>query len=67
MISYRPLMVTLASREMKKMDLAKKADISNGTLARLGHGDNVALSVIEKICLALNCKIEEVVEILPDE
>lgn len=67
MISYKPLMVTLAKRGMKKMELAEQADISNGTLSRLGKGENVALSVIEKICLTLNCRIEEVVEIFPDE
>lgn len=67
MISYKPLMITLAKKGLKKMDLIEIADISRGTLARLGKGDNIALSIIEKICLALDCRIEEVVEILPDK
>lgn len=63
MISYKPLNITLARKDLKKTDLIKMTGISKGTLARLGKGDNVALSVIEKICLALDCHIEDVVEI----
>lgn len=67
MISYKPLMVTLAQKGIMKTELAEKAGISSATLARLGKGENVALSVIEKICIVLNCRVEDVVEILPDK
>ncbi len=67
MISYKPLMVTLAKNGMLKTELAEKTGISSATLARLGKGENVALSVIEKICIVLNCRVEDVVEILPDK
>lgn len=67
MVSYKPLMITLAKKGLKKTELEKIVGISSATLARLGKGDNVALSIIEKICLSLDCRIEEVVEILPDK
>lgn len=60
-------MVTLAQKGIMKTELAEKAGISSATLARLGKGENVALSVIEKICIVLNCRVEDVVEILPDK
>ena len=65
MISYRRLWVVLAEREMKKMDLLNKAGFSRATLSKLGKNEYVALQVLEDICLVLDCKIEDVVEILP--
>jgi DNA (cytosine-5)-methyltransferase 1 len=61
-ISYRPLFHTLVDKGLKKTDLIKLAGISAGTIARFSKGEEVSLSVIDKICLALNCKIEDVVE-----
>lgn len=67
MISYRRLNVRLAEREMSKTDLRNKVGISTVTLAKFDKGEPVSLSVLEKICLTLGCRIEEIVEILPDE
>lgn len=64
MISYRPLWITLAKRSMKKKDLYAVA--SSATIARMGKGEYVALEVIDKICAALNCPIEEVIEWKPE-
>lgn len=63
MISYDPLWHLLIDRKMGKLDLCKKANIATSTLAKLGKNENVALSTVEKICLALDCRIEQVVEI----
>lgn len=54
MISYNPLWKPLIYRDMKKMDLVKIAGISNGTLAKLGNSQSVSLSIIYKICIALD-------------
>lgn len=67
MISYKPLMKTMIDKDMKKMDLRDAVGISNSTLSKFEKGEPVALSVIEKICLLFNCKIEDVVAILPNE
>ena len=63
MISYKPLWHTLIERNIKKMELVKMTGMSSGTLAKLNNNKNVALDVIERICLALECPIENVVEI----
>ena len=63
MISYNPLWKTLIDKDMKKMDLVKSVGISNGTLAKLGKNESVSLSIIDKICIALDCDISDVVEI----
>lgn len=63
MISYNPLWKTLIDKNMRKMDLVKLVGISNGTLAKLGKNESVSLSILDKICIALDCEISNVVEI----
>ena len=66
MISYKPLWRLLLDRDMKKMDLVEKLGISRATLAKMSKCEHVALSVIERICCELDCRIEDVVEIKKD-
>ena len=66
-VSYKPLWHQMVELGMKKLEFRDYVDISSSTLAKLGKDDYVSLEVIEKICLKLNCKIEDVVQIIPDE
>lgn len=66
-ISYKPLWHQMVERGMKKLEFRDFVGISSSTLAKLGKDDYVSLEVIEKICLTLNCKIEDVVQITSDE
>lgn len=61
MVSYRPLWVTLASRDLKKKDLMALTSISSATVTKMGKNEYVALEVIDKICTALDCEISDVV------
>jgi DNA-binding Xre family transcriptional regulator len=63
-ISYKPLWHQLIEREMRKLEFRDLVQISSSTLAKLGKNEPVSMEVIEKICLALDCRIEEVVEII---
>lgn len=64
MISYIPLNVTLAKRNIKKTKMAEDLRISGPTLAKFAKNEYVRLDLLEKICKYLNCKIEEVIEII---
>ena len=66
-ISYKPLWKLLIDKELTKMEFRKIAGISTPTLAKLGKGEYVSLEVIERICNSLNCKIEDVLEIIPED
>ena len=66
MISYNPLWKLLIDRNLKKLDLLNIAHISRGTLAKMGKGEPVNLKVIETICMELECRVEDVVEIMKD-
>lgn len=61
-ISYRPLWVILAQKEITKKELREKSRISTASLAKLGKGENLTTDVLLKICEALNCNINEIVE-----
>lgn len=58
-VSYKKLFKLLIDRNMRRKDLRELTGISYSTLSKLTNGDNVNMEVVEKLCLALNCKIEE--------
>lgn len=65
--SYKKLWKLLIDRDMKKRDLCEKAGVSATSLAKLGKGENVNTDILVKICLALDCSIDDIMEILPDD
>lgn len=64
MVTYQRLWNSLEKKNIRKHDLMKLADISSTTLTKLNKDEIVALTVIVKICKALDCRIEDVVEIV---
>ena len=67
MLSYKPLWHTLLNKNVKKLELCQIAGISTATLAKLGKNENVNTEMLNKICKGLNCRIDEVVEYIPEE
>lgn len=66
MLSYKPLWHILLNKNIKKSELCELAGISTATLAKLGKNGNLNTVMPDKICTALNCRIDEVVEFVPD-
>jgi putative transcriptional regulator len=62
-LSYKPLLKLLVDREMNTTELAKQAGISSSTMAEIRAHRSVTLETILKICVALGCNIENVVEV----
>ncbi|WP_366522129.1 helix-turn-helix transcriptional regulator [uncultured Subdoligranulum sp.] len=52
---------------MKKKELCEKAGISSSTIVKMGRQEPVSVELIGKICLALGCTANDVLEFLPDE
>lgn len=65
--SYKPMEITLIKKDKIKADLKRDLKISSATLAKMSKGEIVSLQVIVQICEYLNCRIEEVVELVPIE
>ena len=61
-VSYKKLWKLLIDRDMRKQDLKEKAGISKGTITKLGKNQNVSTETLAKICAALECNIEDIVE-----
>ena len=65
--SYKKLFKLLIDREMKSKDLAARAGISPATLAKMKKdGVTVSSDVLIKICMALSCTMDDILEIVPD-
>ena len=63
---YKKLFKLLIDREMKSKDLAAKAGVSTVTLAKMKKdGATVSSDVLVKICTALDCKLDDIMEVIP--
>lgn len=67
MVKYDRLWELLKTKNIRKHDLMGLADFSSATLTKLNKNEIVALTVLVKICKALDCQIEDVVEINDEE
>ena len=65
-VSYKPLWKLLNDRGIKKQDMCAMACISPASCTKMGKSGHVTTEVLLKVCTALNCRIEEVIEFLPD-
>mgnify|MGYP004474573683 FL=1 len=65
-ISYNKLWKMLIDKNMKKSDLKEKAGISSASLAKLGKGDNITTDVLLRVCEAMDCRIEDILETVHD-
>lgn len=63
-ISYKKLWKLLIDRDMKKKDLAEKANISSYTLSKLNRGNNITTDVLVRICKALDCTFDDIMEVV---
>lgn len=62
--SYNKLWKLLIDKVWTKSELRQKAGISSSTIAKLGKGENVTTDILLKICIALDCGIEAIIEIV---
>lgn len=62
-INYKPLWKLLIDRNMTRVDLRKKTLIARSTMDKMVNNEYVALEVLVRICMALNCSIDEIIEI----
>ncbi len=65
-ISYNKLWKMLIDKEMQRKDLQELAGISSASIAKLGKGANITTDVLLKICEAMDCKLEDIMETIKD-
>ena len=67
MVSYKKLWKMLIDMDIKKKDLATMADLSPYTIQKLNRNENVNVDSLTKICKALNCSFDDIMEITEDK
>ena len=66
-VSYKRLFKLLIERDMKKKDLAELSGVSTATITKMyREGAIINVDVLVKICTALNCTFDDIMEIIPD-
>ncbi len=66
-VSYNKLWKKLIDLEMSRTQLRLKAGISTRQLAKLGKNENVNTDVLVKVCQALDCNVNEIMDITDTE
>lgn len=65
-VSYKKLFKLMIDRDIKKKELRERAGIGNSTMTKLANNENVTMEVMAKICMALECTLDDIVEIIPN-
>lgn len=63
--SYNPLWKMLIDRGLKKRQLQEISEVSAASIAKMGRNENVTTEVLLRICEALDCNIEDIMERIP--
>lgn len=63
-ISYKKLWMLLIQRDITKVMLRRDLGIAPGTMSKLNKGEEVALSVLLRICEYLDCDIGDICEVV---
>lgn len=66
-VSYKKLFHILIDRNMTAAELQKEAGYSANISTRMRRDEYVSLESMEKICRVLGCKVDDIVEFIPDE
>ena len=66
-VSYKRLFHLMIDKGMTNAELIEKGGFSANIITRLKRDNYVALDSIEKICYALDCSVDDILEFIPDE
>ena len=61
-MNYNKLWKLLIDKKLRKKDLREMAGLSTNVIAKMGKDGDVSTQVLRKICEALNCKVEDIVD-----
>ena len=66
-VSYMKLWHLLLDKKMTRSDLEKLAGVSHYTMTQMGKGKDVSTEALRNICFALDCKLDDIMEFIPDD
>ena len=65
-VTYKKLWELLKEKNMKKIELQRRAGISGNILARMGKNEYISMESVEKICYVLDCRTDDILEFMPE-
>ena len=65
--SYNRLLKLMIDKKINKTQLREQAGITSNAMAKISKDEPVSIEVLEKICGVLECNIEDIVEIMPED
>ena len=66
-ISYKKLWKLLIDKDMTAVDLREKTGIAPNTMTKLRRDEEVSMTVLVKICTALNANIGDIMDMVPEK
>jgi Predicted transcriptional regulator len=66
-VSYKRLWKLLIDKNMKKRDLKEAAKLSPSLMSSLNQDKSVTVNTLSRICEVLDCRIEDIMEFIPEE
>ena len=65
-INYKPLWKMLIDRDISKQQLREKTSIARSTMMKMVNNEYMAMDVLVRICIAMDCGMDDIVEIERD-
>ena len=65
-VNYNKLWKMMIDKKMSKTERTQLAGISTNAMAKLGKNEDVRVNILEKLCTSLDCKLDDIVEFVPD-
>lgn len=65
-VSYKKLFYMLIDKGISNVELQKQAGFSGNIMTRMKRDNYISLESIERICRALNCRVDDILEFVPD-
>lgn len=65
-VCYNKLFKLLIDKNLRKMEFAQKAGISQNTMAKLSRNQYVSMKILVKICKCLDCTFDDIIEIIKE-
>ncbi len=66
-VNYNKLWKMLIDKNLKKKDLQAAANLTSYAMYKLANNDNVTTEVLGKICKALHCTVDDIIDFIPEE
>ena len=67
MIVYEKLWIVMKDKGISTYQLRERCGIDSKTIRRLRANDNMETKTLNKLCIALNCRLEDIATFIPEE